>query len=1179
MEVSTPAPSIQGPLNHKSRTETPESFFPKQPQTDDLKIPRATSSESHSTPTTHASSNKSNVNTTAHTHHEHETSVPPTIVEQKMASSRQREAAPLLETPTTSDDTTDSIEELNQELKKMQQTLQNKKLKKKSKIKLINLQIATLHNTLGTAYSERSSHNLDANYENTLRHFHNSLQIREKILGKKHPETLATYNNIGSYHFQNSEYDAALKYYKLGMPHKFGSLKNTVKIWKVTHKRQRRKSSNGDIDHALSRTFSNIGSVYFQKASYKKALEYYTGSLSLQHIENKDSAATNSEKQLSLATTYSNIASVYSKVDDQRMALEFHKKAVQIRQEELGEHVDTATSYYEIGSIYSQYDQHDKALEAYQQSLDIRKNVLDENDIQLAESFHGVGKANYSLENYEAAIQNYVSALEIEEDIYESLLPSYGMTCNNVGTAYYKLGDYDNALVYYMKALPVKEKRLGAKHKEMYSIYSNIGAAYWRKKDLDNARIWFQKACEVDRERFIRDHHLGRRALNTLSNQTQGVNNEKNTMGPGGIIDIDVIMENQNGSTIEAGSERTPHPQGQKHNRSDHDASQSSALDLFDGESTIATMEEAKRRAKQNLATDADGDEVSAVTDQLSNPGGDDDKAIGTGSNSEEDEANDSKAFATSKKKSKRDDDGILEKRRDTLARDDTLRLSNTSKAAATRAQRSGNGNRKSGTLPDRVKRRPKTSSDLAGRNGVVTRRSQLTSSTTTVNRRPKTTSGSLGSKGAVARRSELTKRSALNKRPNTSSSSMGARGTTGRGREVTSRSNLSRRPKTSSDTVGRRGTRSRGREVASRNSHRTKRKSLSPGRLLTPIDEDEFFDSSHMIVRNRVRGTQITRSLSPVCTRPIYRRLYDQALYRERPNRTDVLKEEIHGEYKFRSHSTGRATWRWRPQEGSVFDRLYQQSLERQLEGRRRRQQIEDAHAKMKKDGTRRNFSSSHHMYVRSPMRGRSRRRARSLSPIPSVFQRLYDQALYRERPDRSAVFKDEMQGEYKFRSHSTGRSTWRWTPRDGYASGSVFDRLYQLSLERQLDGKRRRKEIEELLSLSKRSFLPYEELKLQRQWMKIKRERMFEHRNDPKIRLSSAESLYQRLQQQKKRVENKKLKLRKDREERELKWYNDHQRKISIDDAVKLYYRDTYLSRSRSRGRGNVQDVNSMI
>ena len=132
IEISTPAPSIQGPLNHKSKTETPEPYFPKQPQTDDLKIPSATSSESHSTPTTHASSNKSNLNTTAHTHHEHleSSSVPPTNVEQTMASSTQLEEAPLLETPTTSDDTSDSIEELNQELKKMQQTLQKKKLKK-----------------------------------------------------------------------------------------------------------------------------------------------------------------------------------------------------------------------------------------------------------------------------------------------------------------------------------------------------------------------------------------------------------------------------------------------------------------------------------------------------------------------------------------------------------------------------------------------------------------------------------------------------------------------------------------------------------------------------------------------------------------------------------------------------------------------------------------------------------------------------------------------------------------------------------------------------------------------------------------------------------------------------------------------------------------------------------------
>ena len=399
-----------------------------------------------------------------------------------------------------------ALEHYSMALSKLNQEISPKRTKNKSKFDKVKIDIAAVLNTIGTIHSKEIE--IDGNGKEAISRYKQSLKIRETVLGKKHPETLATYNNIGSVHFNLSNVDSALKYFKRALPRTVGSRRGTVKAGRRLLDRQRSIFDKVDYDYAISKTYSNIGSVHFKKGNFERSLHYYSEALRLQYIEDEDSTSKSIDKQLSAATTYSNIASAYSKKGDFEDSLEFHVRALEIRETQLGDHVDTATSYYNIGFLHARHEDYDLALEAHRKSLDIRKNVLGENHKDVASSYNSVGISYFHLGYYTEAITSHLRAIKVEETVLGTTHSTTGMSYNNVGTAYYKNREHDLALQYYMKALLIKQEAIGPNHRDMYSLYSNIGATYWRKGDKDQAAIWFQKACNVNKERFEKDHYL-----------------------------------------------------------------------------------------------------------------------------------------------------------------------------------------------------------------------------------------------------------------------------------------------------------------------------------------------------------------------------------------------------------------------------------------------------------------------------------------------------------------------------------------------------------------------------------------------------------------------------------------------------------------------------------------------
>ena len=266
----------------------------------------------------------------------------------------------------------------------------------------------------------------DGNYPKALEFYTKALSIREKVLGKDHPDTADSYNDIGSIYSDTGDYPKALEFYTK-------ALNIREKVLGKDHP-----------DTALS--YNNIGSVYSNMGDYPKSLEFYTKALDIyEKVLGKNHPDT--------ALSYNNIGSVYDNMGDYPRALEFYTKALNIREKVLGKNdPNTAIIYNNIGSIYNKIGNYPKALEFYTKALNTREKVLGKNHPSTAIGYNNIGYLYSDMGDYPKALEFLTKALNIREKVLGKDHPHIASNYNNIGSVYSRMGDYPKAYSYSKEA-------------------------------------------------------------------------------------------------------------------------------------------------------------------------------------------------------------------------------------------------------------------------------------------------------------------------------------------------------------------------------------------------------------------------------------------------------------------------------------------------------------------------------------------------------------------------------------------------------------------------------------------------------------------------------------------------------------------------------------------------------
>jgi len=332
----------------------------------------------------------------------------------------------------------------------------------------------------------------NVNLNKALQWYERDSTICEKVLGKDHPDTAASYNNFASVYDSQGNYSNALEWYKK-------ALAIYEKVLGKDHP-----------DTAIN--YNNIAAVYNSQGEYTKALEWYQKALTI-------CEKMLSREHLSTAITYNNIADVYNNQGEYTKALEWYQKALAIHEKVLGkEHPNTANIYNNIAYVYNNQGEYTKALEWYQKALAIFKKVLGKEHPDTAMAYNNIALVYNNEGEYAKALEWYEKALDILEKVLGKEHPNTAAIYNNIADVYSNQGEYIKALEWYEKALTVCEKVLGKENPSTAATYNNIAFAYSHQSENAKALEWYQKALTICEDVLGKEHPYTGRVYNNIVN-------------------------------------------------------------------------------------------------------------------------------------------------------------------------------------------------------------------------------------------------------------------------------------------------------------------------------------------------------------------------------------------------------------------------------------------------------------------------------------------------------------------------------------------------------------------------------------------------------------------------------------------------------------------------------------
>jgi len=257
--------------------------------------------------------------------------------------------------------------------------------------------VALLLSWVGWLYDEQGE------YGKALEYYERALAIKEKTLGKEHPSTAVTYNNMAVVFRAQGEYGKALEYHERALA-------------------IREKALGKEHPHTAT-TYNNMALVFHDQGDYGKALEYYGRALAIRK-------KALGEEHPDTATTYNNMAEVFRAQDDYGKALEYHGRALAIQEKVLGEeHPSTASTYNNMAVVFHDQGDYDKALEYYGRALAIREKALGEEHPDTAVTYNNMAILLEEQGKYDEAFGLYLKALKARRarlpDGHPSTLKSY----------------------------------------------------------------------------------------------------------------------------------------------------------------------------------------------------------------------------------------------------------------------------------------------------------------------------------------------------------------------------------------------------------------------------------------------------------------------------------------------------------------------------------------------------------------------------------------------------------------------------------------------------------------------------------------------------------------------------------------------------------------------------------
>ncbi|KAI9760617.1 MAG: hypothetical protein M1840_002374 [Geoglossum simile] len=225
-----------------------------------------------------------------------------------------------------------------------------------------------------------------------------SLQLRQNMLGERHPDTLASANSLALVLTEQGKYEAAEETYRRVL--------------------EGRKKVLGEEHPDTLASVNNLALVLSEQGKYEKAEE-----MNRQALEGKKKVL--GEEHPDTLSSVSNLAFVLTKQAKYEAAEEKNKQALEGKKKILGEeHPSTLTSFYNLALVLKKQGKYEAAVVMTRRALEGREKALGEEHPDTFMSVFSLAHLLYLQKRWDEAIPLYRTACEGYKKVLGSAHPS-----------------------------------------------------------------------------------------------------------------------------------------------------------------------------------------------------------------------------------------------------------------------------------------------------------------------------------------------------------------------------------------------------------------------------------------------------------------------------------------------------------------------------------------------------------------------------------------------------------------------------------------------------------------------------------------------------------------------------------------------------------------------------------
>lgn len=297
-----------------------------------------------------------------------------------------------------------------------------------------------------------------------------SLNVREKVLGEYHADTLMCMNYLGVLLFQK------------------GDFKKAKEILVMVLDRREKKFGSDDYETLVS--VNNLGNLFKQEGEYKKAELYYRRAL-----EGKEKVV-GFDNPSTLISVY-NLAGLYALKGDYPAAEKLYRRSLEGFKKALGaEHPRTLGTLNELATLFSDMADFSKAELLLQEALSGFEKTLGPNHPKTLACLNNLGRSLWEKGDYQKAENICRKVLAGRIKLLGNEHPMTYASLNVLGNILREKGDYEESEKFLRLALEGRKRTLGVDNLETLNSYNNLGNLLKCQGDYNSAENLFTLAIK-----------------------------------------------------------------------------------------------------------------------------------------------------------------------------------------------------------------------------------------------------------------------------------------------------------------------------------------------------------------------------------------------------------------------------------------------------------------------------------------------------------------------------------------------------------------------------------------------------------------------------------------------------------------------------------------------------------